>query len=59
MGSRQPMSDETMVLFESKDTHIGNVVSETDNSADKGKAETAKFANSEDCTIMDKHPQEK
>ncbi|XP_003381398.1 conserved hypothetical protein [Trichinella spiralis] len=38
MGYRQPISDETMVLSESKDTDIGNVVSETDNSVDEGKA---------------------
>ncbi|KRX32669.1 hypothetical protein T05_7318 [Trichinella murrelli] len=38
MGCRQPMSDETMVLSKSEDTHIGNVVSETDNSVDEGKA---------------------
>ncbi|KRX18386.1 hypothetical protein T07_3346 [Trichinella nelsoni] len=38
MGSRQPMSDETMVLSESEDTDIGNVVSETDNTVDEGKA---------------------
>ncbi|KRY06636.1 hypothetical protein T12_11315 [Trichinella patagoniensis] len=41
MGSRQPMSDETMVLSESEDTDIGNVVSETDNSVDEGKAISA------------------